>query len=159
MPYFAKSVFLTLSYLILMTGIADSKMFFVSLLIFVGGVLFDLYFSYATVGNIGENWAVSVIKLIICVLAVIAIGGLLISVLGICDMILVTDIKDTKYIIFRNNELREVLSPFKFKEFKFCHLLTILSVEIVSCLPDFLIHRIEIKVKNKKNKSEKELKK
>lgn len=48
MPYLAKSIFLTVSYLVLMTGIADLKMFFVSLMIFVGGILFDLYFSYNT---------------------------------------------------------------------------------------------------------------
>lgn len=35
-------------------------------------------------------------------------------------------------------------------EIEFGNFLTILFIEIVSCLPDFLIHRMEIKEKNKK---------
>ena len=147
MPYIAKSVFLTVSYLILMVEIADLKMFFLSLLIFVGGVLFDLYFSYTTLQNVGENWTVSITKFIIYVLAGIALFGLVVSVLGVCDILYVTKIEGTKYIIFRNNELKDV---FGFMEFRFSTFLIILLVEIVSCLPAFLIHKIEAKVKNNK---------
>lgn len=147
MPYFAKSVFLTVSYLVLMTGIADLKMFFVSLLIFVGGILFDLYFSYTTLQNIGENWTVSVTKWIILILASVAIFGLLVSVLGLCDILYVTEIQKTKYIIFKSKELKDILG---FMEFRFSHFLVILLIEIVSCLPDFLIHKMELKGKNNK---------
>lgn len=150
MPYFAKSVFLTVSYLVLMVGISDLKMFFVSLLIFVGGILFDLYFSYITLQNIGENWTVSITKIIIDVLAAIAIFGLVVSVLGICDIIYVTKIEGTKYIILKNSDLKDV---FGFIKFQFSTFLIILFIEIVSCLPDLLIHIIEVKAKNKKKKN------
>ena len=137
MPYFAKSVFLTVSYFVLMAGLADLKMFFVSLMIFVGGILFDLYFSNSTLG-------------IIYVLAGIAIFGLVVSVLGICDVLFVTNIENVKYITFKSDDLRDSLSIFKSMEIEFGDFLTILFIEIVSCLPDFLIHRMEIKEKNKK---------
>lgn len=150
MPYFAKSFFLTVSYLVLMAGIADLKMFFVSLMIFVGGILFDLYFSNNTLNNMGENWSVFVTRLIIYVLASIAIFGLVVSVLGICDVLYVTNIENVKYITFKSEYLRDSLSIFKFMEIEFGKFLTILFIEIVSCLPDFLIHRMELKEKNKK---------
>ncbi|WP_432366523.1 hypothetical protein [Blautia luti] len=151
MPYLAKSIFLTVSYLVLMTGIADLKMFFVSLMIFVGGILFDLYFSYNTLKNIGENWTVFVARVIIYLLAVIAVFGLVISILGISDVIFVTTINNTKYISFKNDELKEIMSIFKLMEIKFRDFLTILLIEICSCLPDFLICRINTKDKNIKN--------
>jgi len=150
MPYFAKSVFLTVSYFVLMAGLADLKMFFVSLMIFVGGILFDLYFSNSTLGNMGENWTVYVTRLIIYVLAGIAIFGLVVSVLGIYDVLFVTNIENVKYITFKSDDLRDSLSIFKSMEIEFGNFLTILFIEIVSCLPDFLIHRMEIKEKNKK---------
>ena len=150
MPYFAKSVFLTISYLVLMSGIADLKMFFVSLLIFVGGILFDLYFSHKALSNMGESWAVSITAFIISILAIVAIFGLIVSVLGICDILWVTKINNIKYITFKSNELKNDLSIFCALEFKFGNFLSILFIEIASCLPDFLIHKMEIKAKNKK---------
>lgn len=147
MPYFAKSVFLTISYLVLMSGIADLKMFFVSLFIFVGGILFDLYFSHKSLSCMGENWAVSITALIIYALAVVAILGLIVSILGICDIFCVTKIGEIKYITFKNAELKNSLSIFKTLEFEFGKFLSILFIEIVSCLPDFLINKMEVKAK------------
>lgn len=150
MPYFAKSVFLTVSYFVLMSGIADLKMFFVSLLIFVGGILFDLYFSHKSLSCIGENWAVSITAFIINVLAVVAILGLIVSILGLCDILWVTKIDGIKYITLKNDELKNALSIFQTLGFEFDKFLMILFIEIVSCLPDFLIHRMEVKAKTKK---------
>ena len=150
MPYFAKSVFLTISYFVLMSGIADLKMFFVSLLIFVGGILFDLYFSHKSLKCIGENWAVSITAFIIYVLAVVAILGLIVSILGLCDILWVTKIKGVKYITLKSDELKNALSVFQALGVKFDRFLIILSIEIVSCLPDFLIHKMEVKAKTKK---------
>lgn len=150
MPYFAKSVFLTVSYFVLMSGIADLKMFFVSLLIFVGGILFDLYFSHKSLSYMGENWAVSITAFIIYVLAVVAILGLVVSILGICDIFWVTKIDGIKYITFKNDELKNSLSIFQTLELEFGKFLTILFIEIVSCLPDFLINKMEVKAKTKK---------
>ncbi len=150
MPYFAKSVFLTVSYFVLMSGIADLKMFFVSLLIFVGGILFDLYFSHKSLSCIGENWAVSITAFIINVLAVVAILGLIVSILGLCDILWVTKIDGIKYITLKNDELKNALSIFQTLGFEFDKFLMILFIEIVSCLPDFLIHKMEVKAKTKK---------
>ena len=150
MPYFAKSVFLTVSYFVLMSGIADLKMFFVSLLIFVGGILFDLYFSHKSLSCIGENWAVSITAFIINVLAVVAILGLIVSILGLCDILWVTKIDGIKYITLKNDELKNALSIFQTLAFEFDKFLMILFIEIVSCLPDFLIHKMEVKAKTKK---------
>lgn len=152
MPYFAKSVFLTVSYFVLMSGIADLKMFFVSLLIFVGGILFDLYFSHKSLSDMGENWAVSITAIIIYILAAVAIMGLVVSILGMCDVFWVTKIEDTKYITFKNNELKNTLTIFQTLEFKFSNFLTILFIEIASCLPDFLIHKMDIKAKTKEKR-------
>ena len=150
MPYFAKSVFLTVSYFVLMSGIADLKMFFVSLLIFVGGILFDLYFSHKSLSCIGENWAVSITAFIINVLAVVAILGLIVSILGLCDILWVTKIDGIKYITLKNDELKNALSIFQTLGFEFDKFLMILFIEIVSCLPDFLIHKMEVKAKTKR---------
>lgn len=150
MPYFAKSVFLTVSYFVLMSGIADLKMFFVSLLIFVGGILFDLYFSRKSLSCMGENWAVTITAFIIYVLAVVAILGLVVAILGICDIFCVTKIDGIKYITFKNNELKNTLSIFQALELEFGKFLTILFIEIISCLPDFLINKMEVKAKTKK---------
>ena len=150
MPYFAKSVFLTVSYFVLMSGIADLKMFFVSLLIFVGGILFDLYFSHKSLSCIGENWAVSITAFIINVLAVVAILGLIVSILGLCDILWVTKIDGIKYITLKNDELKNALSIFQTLGFEFDKFLMILFIAIVSCLPDFLIHKMEVKAKTKK---------
>lgn len=150
MPYFAKSVFLTISYFVLMSGIADLKMFFVSLLIFVVGILFDLYFSHKSLSCMGENWAVSITAFIIYILAVVAILGLVVAFLGICDIFWVTKINGTKYITFKNDELKNALSIFQTLELEFGKFLTILFIEIVSCLPDFLINKMEVKAKTKK---------
>lgn len=150
MPYFAKSVFLTVSYLVLMSGIADIKMFFVSLLIFVGGILFDLYFSHKSLSCMGENWAVSITAFIIDVLAVIAILGLIVSILGICDIFWVTKINDIRYITFKSDEINNSLNIFHTLEIEFGKFLSILFIEIVSCLPDFLINKMEVKAKTKK---------
>lgn len=150
MPYFAKSVFLTVSYFVLMSGIADLKMFFVSLLIFVGGILFDLYFSHKSLSDIGESWAVSITAMIIYILAAVAILGLVVSILGICDIFWVTKIDGIKYIAFKNDEIKNDLSIFQTLEFKLGNFLTILFIEIASCLPDFLIHKMDVKAKTKK---------
>lgn len=65
-------------------------------------------------------------------------------------MLYVTNIENVKYITFKSEYLRDSLSVFKFMEIEFGKFLTILFIEIVSCLPDFLIHRMELKEKNKK---------
>lgn len=150
MPYFAKSVFLTISYLILMSGIADLKMFFLSLLIFVGSILFDLYFSYKSLSCMGENWAVSVTKIIIYVFAVVAILGMTISILGICDILCVIKIDGIKFITFKNDELKNNIRIFRTMKIEFGKFLTFLFIEIVSALPDFLINKMELKAKTKK---------
>lgn len=150
MPYFAKSVFLTVSYFVLMSGIADLKMFFVSLLIFVGGILFDLYFSHKSLSCMGENLAVFITAFIIYVLAGVAILGLIVSILGICDIFCVTQINNVKYITFKNDELKSALNIFQVLEFEFGKFLSILFIEVVSCLPDFLINKMEEKAKTKK---------
>ncbi|MCD8178167.1 MAG: hypothetical protein LUE98_12395, partial [Tannerellaceae bacterium] len=89
---------MTVSYFVLMSGIADLKMFFVSLLIFVGGILFDLYFSHKSLSDMGENCAVSITKFIIYILAIVAILGLVVSILGMCDIFWVIKINGIKYI-------------------------------------------------------------
>ncbi len=150
MPYFAKSVFLTVSYFVLMSGIADLKMFFVSLLIFAGGILFDLYFSHKSLSDMGEDLAVSITAIIIYILAVVAILGLLVSILGMCDIFWVTKIDGIKYIAFKNDELKNAPSILQTLKFKFSNFLTILFIEIASCLPDFLIHKMDVKAKIKK---------
>jgi hypothetical protein len=126
------------------------KMFFVSLLIFVGGILFDLYFSYKSLNDMCENWGTLITRIIIYVLSIVAIFGLVVSVLGICDIFCVITNDGIRYITFKNDELKSLLSVFQGLEIEFGKFLTVLFIEIVSCLPDFLIHRINIKAKNKK---------
>lgn len=150
MPYFAKSIFLTVSYFVLMSGTADLKMFFVSLLIFVGGVLFDLYFSYKSLSCMGENWAVCITAFIIYALAVVAVLGLVVSILGLCDIFWVAKIDGIRYITIKNNELKNALSVFQTLKIEFGVFLAILFIEIVSCLPDFLINKMDVKAKTKK---------
>lgn len=157
MPYFAKSVFLTVSYFILMNGIADLKMFFVSLLIFVGGILFDLYFSYTALEDFGENWAVTVTKIIICMLAAVAVFGLIVSVLGLCNVLVVTKNEGMKYIIFKNKELKNMLSGYQVFECKFDNFLKILFIEVASCMPDYLIHKLDKKEKLKYKQKKQEV--
>lgn len=100
----------------------------------------------------GENWAVSITAIIIYILAAVAIMGLVVSILGMCDVFWVTKIEDTKYITFKNNELKNTLTIFQTLEFKFSNFLTILFIEIASCLPDFLIHKMDIKAKTKEKR-------
>lgn len=151
MPYIAKSCFITFSFVILLFQVADLKAFFMSLMIFMGGILFDLYFSYNSIQSIGENWTVTVTKILIYVLSIIAIIGFATSLLGIADKLIVTNCGSEKYIIISNEEVRRILSNnsngINLKKF-----IRFLCIECVSCLPDLLINKMTRDGKNKKKK-------
>lgn len=140
MAYIIKSIFLTILFFILMTGIADTNMFFVSVITFLGSILFDLYFSYENTKSFPVDFSIKIVRLIITILSIIAVIGIAFSLSGLANVFQIVKFDDIRYIVF-SDVFKEFTKNFLDFKISLLNFFVVLSLEILSCFPDFILSR------------------
>ena len=152
MSYLFKALFLTVSYLVLLHGISDLDMFFVSLLIFAGGILFDLYFAYRTSTAKAESLSLSIVRFVICGISIISVLCVMVAFLGMANIVCVEPMSAGKYIILENKEVRDTIAILGRIKIPFGGFLLFVIVQVFSCGTDYLINKMEHKEEQKKER-------